>query len=547
MTARNAPRVIIIGAGISGMAAGCYARMSGLDTLILEKHVLPGGCCTAWSRDGYLFDYCIEWLSGTAPGTAAHQVWQELGALDGKTVTHFDRFNHVVDEDGRGVSFYNDPDRLERHLLALSPADARPIRAFCRDLRRFATLDLHPLTPPPLRTVREKARMARTVLPAFRLLWRTAATPMDRFADRFQDPLLRRAFRHIFFQDTGFPMLPYLFGMAAAHTGNGGFPQGGSLGLSRSIERRYTSLGGEIRYRSRVERVLVEDGRATGVQLKDGTRHEADHTIAACDGLTTVHRLLDGRYTGPRIDRLYQDVLHRPGTVFPAMVSVFLGVDGDFCAREPHSTTHLLPADQAARLPGALQNSLVVQVRSRYSDGFAPPGRTVLHCTYFSDYDSWKSLRRTDRRAYRARKEQAAAFVRDFLERRHPGIGARTDVVEVATPVTTERYTGNRQGSVLGWMAFSEADDLVAEVVNRDRLRLPGLRGFSLAGQWAGMGGLIRAATTGRYAVQYLCDELGTEFRATPSGGGPPWHPSMLGHLPQLDPRPRRTTARRPV
>ncbi|MEU3957036.1 NAD(P)-binding protein, partial [Streptomyces achromogenes] len=218
MTATDRPRVIIIGAGVSGMAAGCYAQMSGMGTRIFEKHVLPGGCCTAWSRDGYLLDYCIEWLSGTAPGTAAHQVWRELGALDGKTITHFDLFNRVVDVDGRSVSFYNDPDRLERHLLEISPADETLIRSFCRDLRRFATLDLHPLKPSPLRTPREKARFVRTLLPVFRLLWRTAETPMHTFADRFQDPLLRKAFRNIFFQETeGFPLLPFLFAIAAAH------------------------------------------------------------------------------------------------------------------------------------------------------------------------------------------------------------------------------------------------------------------------------------------------------------------------------------------
>lgn len=531
------PRVIVIGAGVAGLATGCYAQMSGMETRIFEKHVLPGGCCTAWSREGYLFDYCIEWLIGTAEGNNAHQIWRELGALDGKTITNFDLFNRVVDVDGRSVTFYNDPDRLERHLLELAPADARQIRSFCRDLRRFTALDLHPfLTPPPLRTVREKAEMLRTVLPVFRLLWRTAATSMHTFADRFEDPLLRRAFRNIFFQDPeGFPLLPYLFNMAAAHNLNAGFPQGGSLGLSRSIEQRYTSLGGVIGYRSRVERILVEDGRAVGVQLRGGERHYADHVVSACDGRTTVYRLLDGQFTGPRIDRLYQEILDRPGALFPAVVSVFVGVDGEIGEADPHSTTYLLSAEQKAALPGALQNSLVVQLRSRYADGFAPPGKSVLHCTYFSDYDYWARLRRQDRRAYRARKQQAADFVRGFLEDRYPGIAGRLDVVAVASPTTTERYTGNDRGSILAWKAFSEADDVAARLVNRDRMRLPGLSGFSMAGQWVGLGGLIRAASTGRFAVQYLCEEWGMAFRPSVSTDQEPWHSGKLGHLPQLD------------
>ncbi|AXI75228.1 phytoene desaturase family protein [Streptomyces cavourensis] len=531
------PRVIVIGAGVAGLSTGCYAQMSGARTRIFEKHVLPGGCCTAWSRDGYLFDYCIEWLIGTAPGNDAHQVWRELGALDGKTVTNFELFNKVEDENGRSVTFYNDPDRLEAHLLTLSPADAPLIRAFTRDLRRFIAIELYPfLTAPALRTVRERAATLRTVLPAFRLFWRTAATPMHVFADRFQDPLLRRAFRNIFFQDPeGFPLLPYLFNMAAAHHFNAGFPQGGSLGLSRSIENRYLGLGGEVTYRARTEKILIENDRAIGVELRNGQRYFAEHIVSACDGRTTVHGLLDGRYTSPRIDKLYNDLIERPGTLFPAVVSAFVGLRGDFDPGEAHSTTHLLTDEDGRRLPGALQNSLVVQARSRYSDGFAPPGRSVLHCTYFSDYAYWKGLRTRSRREYRGRKHEVADFVRTFLEHRHPGINDRIDLVDIASPATTHRYTGNHNGSILAWKAFSDADDVAARLVGRDRMRLPGLSGFSMAGQWVGMGGLIRAASTGRFAVQYLCRELGLEFRAWESEGAEPWHPGMLGELPQLD------------
>ncbi|MCG5212816.1 phytoene desaturase family protein [Streptosporangium sp. KLBMP 9127] len=538
----SAPRVIIIGAGVGGMATGCYAQMSGMETRIFEKHVLPGGCCTAWSREGYIFDYCIEWLVGTGAGNDANQVWRELGALDGKTIMNFEQFNRITDEHGRSVTFYNDPDRLERHLLEISPADGPLIRSFCRDLRRFIDINLYPfLKPSSLQTPREKLRTLLTVLPAFRLFWRTAATQMHTFADRFQDPLLRRAFRNIFFQDHEiFPLLPYLFNMASAYNNNAGFPQGGSLGLSRSIEERYTSLGGVITYRARAERILVEDGRAVGVELRNGSRHYADHVVSACDGYTTIYGLLDGRYTSPRIDKLYNDLLKRPSILYPGVVSAFVGVDGDFDPGDAHSTTYLLSDQESAELPGVLQNSLVVQDRSRYSDGFAPPGKSVIHCTYFSDFGYWQSLRGSDRKAYWARKHQVADFVREFLERRYPGLGGRIEQVDVASPATTKRYTGNFNGSILAWKAFSEAEDVVTKVINKDRMRLPGLHGFSMAGQWVGMGGLIRAASTGRFVTQYLCEELGIAFKAWESPGGRAWHRDQLGHLPQLEKWPVR-------
>ncbi|MEU0932962.1 MULTISPECIES: NAD(P)/FAD-dependent oxidoreductase [unclassified Embleya] len=530
------PRVIIIGAGIGGMATGCYAQMSGMQTRILEKHVLPGGCCTAWSRDGYLFDYCIEWMTGTGSGNDAARIWRELGALDGKTVTNFEMFNRIVDEHGRAVTFYNHPDRLERHLLEISPADARLIRAFCRDLRRFIGLNHYPfLTAAPLRTVREKLDALRTILPCFGLLWRTSTTRMESFCGKFRDPLLRRAFPYIFFQDHEvFPLLPYLFNMASAYHGNAGFPQGGSLGLSRSVEERYTSLGGRISYRARATRILVDRDRAIGVELKDGTRHYADHVVSACDGYTTIHGLLGGRYTNPTIDTLYTETLHKPELVYPGVVSAFVGLVGDV-PEAPHSTTYLLSRRDGAALPAAQQQSLVVQMRSRYCDSFAPPGRSVIHCTYFSDFAYWKTLRTTDRREYRARKAEVAAFVRDFLERQYPGIAERIEVTDVATPATTLRYTGNFNGSILAWKSFTEAEDLANKLVNRDRMRLPGLRGFSMTGQWIGGGSLIRTASAGRFAAQYLCAELGLDFTAWDSPGAEPWHRGKLGRLPRLD------------
>src|SRR3989304_2375133 len=48
--------IIIIGAGIAGLSAGCYGQMNGYKTRIFELHDKPGGLCTAWKRKGYTFD-----------------------------------------------------------------------------------------------------------------------------------------------------------------------------------------------------------------------------------------------------------------------------------------------------------------------------------------------------------------------------------------------------------------------------------------------------------------------------------------------------------
>ncbi|MCA9968271.1 MAG: NAD(P)-binding protein, partial [Anaerolineales bacterium] len=45
-------KILIIGAGIAGLAAGCFAQMNGYQSEIFELHDLPGGLCTAWERKG---------------------------------------------------------------------------------------------------------------------------------------------------------------------------------------------------------------------------------------------------------------------------------------------------------------------------------------------------------------------------------------------------------------------------------------------------------------------------------------------------------------
>jgi phytoene dehydrogenase-like protein len=89
-------KIIIIGAGIAGLSAGCYARMNGYETRIFEMHDKPGGLCTAWKRKGYTFDGCIEWLIGTTPGSAVNRIWHELGAAQGRKFIHHDVYQRII-------------------------------------------------------------------------------------------------------------------------------------------------------------------------------------------------------------------------------------------------------------------------------------------------------------------------------------------------------------------------------------------------------------------------------------------------------------------
>nr|WKN34577.1 NAD(P)/FAD-dependent oxidoreductase [Tunicatimonas sp. TK19036] len=111
------PSIIIIGSGMAGLSAGCYAQMNGLSSQIFEKNDRAGGVCTSWQREAYTINGCIHWLVGSSPANTFHKIWQELGAVGDQSFLDHDRFFTFENPDGHTFTLYHDPDRLRNHLL----------------------------------------------------------------------------------------------------------------------------------------------------------------------------------------------------------------------------------------------------------------------------------------------------------------------------------------------------------------------------------------------------------------------------------------------
>ncbi|WP_233580457.1 phytoene desaturase family protein [Streptomyces triticirhizae] len=560
--------MIIIGGGLGGLATGAYARMNGYRTHILEMHEIPGGSCTSWARGDFTFDWCVSWLLGSGPGNEMHQIWLELGALQGKTIRQFDVFNVVRARDGRAVYFYSDPERLRRHLTAISPADARQIRHFCRNLRTFQrALDVYPFLKPVAMMGRlERWRMMASFLPYLNAIRRSITELMTDYARRFQHPLLREAFNFVLYEKhPDFPVLPFYFQLASHANGSAGVPEGGSLGLARSIEERYRRLGGEITYNARVEEILVEDDRAVGVRLSDGREFRADIVVAACDMRTAVLGMLGGRYLNDTYRRLYTRTIDEPGMLSPGYVSLFLGLRRDFPEADP-CTTYLLDPELADRLPGMRHPSVNVQFRDRHYPELSPAGTSVVYATYFSEAAPWRALRegpeqasRVRRgqvlhtlpvrhgKAYLAAKRRVRTTLEAFLDERFPGLRDAVAVRDVATPLTQIRYTAAHNGAFPGWQPFMEdGGETLEREINRLGPVLPGLANFYMSGVWVTVGGLIRAAAAGRQVMQFICRDDGREFTAEIDRHLPPPRQLVIPVGPLAE-QPAPAPTRRPV
>jgi phytoene dehydrogenase-like protein len=497
------PTILIIGGGVAGLSAGCYAQMNGFASHIFELHTIPGGLCTSWRREGYLFDGAIRYLVGTGEHTRAYPMWRELGVMPGRSVHYYDTFIRYEGRDGRSVDFHTDPDQLEDHLLALAPGDDDPIHEFIGGLRDLAKFDL-PLDLSPDDAI-EGVHFGRVMVGHALPLLRWIGTTVRGFADRFRDPLLRDAFPG-FFQCTppDFPILMMLMTLAPMGSRSSGYPIGGSLDLSEAMARRYRALGGKVSYGARVTEVLVEDDAAVGVRLADGSEHRGEIVISAADGRSTIFDMLHGRYANRSIRGWYNKL-----PVAESIVQVSIGVRRDFATMPPMLD---FPLDQPIDLGGRLHERLVLK-HYCFDPTMTDPGRSALTVWAEASHTHWSELRRDEAR-YLAEKERVGKAVIAALDRRFPGLAAEVDVVDVATPVTYERYTANWRGSIHGWALGMKKMQFMTRMGMPKTL--PGLRDFYMIGQWVEPAGNVQlSAASGRDVIEMICRKDRQVFEAT--------------------------------
>jgi phytoene dehydrogenase-like protein len=279
-----------------------------------------------------------------------------------------------------------------------------------------------------------------------------------------------------------------------------GVPIGGSRQVIEAIAGRFQRLGGELHCSARVKELVVENDRACGIRLEDGTEQRADVIVWAADGHTLLFDMLGGRYLTDELRARYRDWM----PVKP-MVHVMLGVARDM-SQEPHSLTFRV--DKPITV-GGKEFPWLSFIHHGFDPTSAPQGKTAVEVWYDTEYAYWEKLSQ-DRPAYEAEKQRIANETIAALDTRWPGLAADVEVVDVPTPATYHRYTGNWQGSPDGWYVTPK------NMGSPPILTLPGLQGLYMAGQWtAPFTGTVIAALTGRQAVQLLCRADGKPFHTT--------------------------------
>ena len=480
-------KIVIIGGGIAGLSTAVYALRCGYEVEVLEMNEVVGGLAMSWRRDPYTFETCLHWLVGSKPGGDLHAQWQEFCDFDKLTFVNLDEFVCLQNERGEKLHIWTNADRLQEELLRRAPDDANAVLELTRTIRamaKFRMLD-------PSGGLAENSMNLLRDIPTFPLLHKLSGMSGRDYGNRFTHPLLRMFFSN---GDIGrMNSIAMILSLAWMHEGNAGYCIGGAQALIRLIAKKITTLGGTIRLHARVARILVENNTAVGVQLADGEIVRADWVISAADGHSTLFDLLGSRYVEKALRRQYEQ-----GNTFASYIQVSLGVACDL-HDQPPMTSLLL--DKPITVDPATEVNTVGFRFFHYDPTFAPPGKIAITSMLPTrNFEYWHNLSQTNPPRYHAEKHRVANTIIEILERQVPAVRGNIDVVDVSTPATVFRYTGNWNGSMEGWL------QLPGEGFKPMSNTVPGLRRFAMVGQWVMPGGgLPSGPITARSAVKLIC------------------------------------------
>ena len=493
-------KVIIIGGGVAGFTAGTYLKANGYDTLILEKNAVAGGACIGWERSGCYIDGCIHWFTGVKKDTDLYKLWKDVGALDDNTeVFYQDELMHMDFGDGKSVIFWKDPDKLEKEFIAFAPEDEKEIKRFTKLIRRFQKITPPALKPVELMNLGELLKIAFTMAGDYYWVDKMSKLSCKDYAKRFKNKYLQTLISDFMAPHYNFMSMLYMLGHISAN--DGGIPKGGSLEVVRRLEEKYLEMGGTVRKATSVEKVIIKDGKAVGVLLKNGEELYCDWVVCTTPIEHCLADLLEGKYADKKFDERIQNQKDYPIYTFTtAVIKCPMRV-------ENKQLSEKILLDKPIVIDREYNQ---VAYRNYSYDTSVKGGKDycVIQATIHSDdemYFWWKNHKNNG--TYKQEKQRVADELLAIAKEIYPDVADEMEIIDVVTPCTYERYLNSRHGAFQGFVHTKRGKSLMHNG------RIKGLKNFIVAGQYIiQSGGLPPAVMSGRFACLRICHDDKKKF-----------------------------------
>lgn len=474
--------VVVIGSGNAGLTAATTLQRAGIDTLLLERHNVPGGCGTSFVRGDYEFEAALHQLSGM--GTEEQpfimrKIFNDLGIMDRvEFIEEKDLYRFTVP----GVIDITLPASIEgikETLCDAFPSEARAISKYLK-LCEAVAMEAAMVMPRIKQTTDEEdvKRQCPNIV-EYGLI--SAREVLDSF---FDDERLK-AVLGTYWGYMGLPLnqLPFVDMGTTFHIYAQFKPyyvKGGSQAISNAMLESFLDAGGEVRFNCAAEKILTEDGAVQAVRTEQGDEVECAYVVSNSSSIQTYNELLDK----PELCGEAHEEFKSRRIGVSAFV-IYMGLD---CTPEElgletssHFISETLDDAKAFERVRTLNDSLAYGFTCHNVDdpSAAPAGKSVGTLLSIQYGSPWDDVAPED---YAKTKYKFANRLIDQLQTLIPNLREHIEEVEVATPLTMRRYLNSPGGAFYGF------DQNVLETATL-RKRHSLVDGLYLAGAWVSMGG----------------------------------------------------------
>jgi prolycopene isomerase len=433
---------IVIGSGIGGLVTATQLAAKGAQVLVLERYIIPGGSAGYFEREGYRFDVGASMIFGFGQQGTTNLLTRALDAVNVGVETIPDPVQiHYHLPGGLELKVHRDYEKFLQELIAYFPHERQGIRQFYDECWKvfncLNAMELLSLEEPRYLT-RVFFQHPLACLGLVKYLPQNAGDIARRY---IQDPQLLQfidmeCYCWSVVPADRTPMINAGMVFSDRHYGGINYPKGGVGKIAQALVDGLEKAGGTIQYQARVTKILTEKGRASGVQLADGTVYRAKRIISNATRWDTFEKLLPSEQM-PTTEKKWRQRYQKS----PSFLSLHLGVEAQVlpAGTECH---HILLEDWK-RMQEA-EGTIFVSIPTLLDPDLAPEGYHIIHTFTPSWIEDWQSLAPSE---YEEKKEEAAGRVIERLEKIFPGLDAGLDYMEVGTARSHRRFLGREDGT----------------------------------------------------------------------------------------------------